>query len=323
MLPGIVAIDVPPETPVEWVEAATEACSSALGEGRCVRGSVALGVTWRAHVLLAAPTPPALRIELRDAVDDSIESTRVLEFRDIDPELERWASAGVVVAALVSAREAEGDVAPAEPEPTLEPKVEPIQPPQYTEELGDHPDPPPPPPPPVDPTPYPDAGRLWLDAALLAQSGAAGDRPALGGRFAGGVRPLDSPWLVAVRGSGAWVSKPFDGRWVSIGVGSGLRLATEPVWDVLLVFRGEQLRAGLTRTKEGAIERDQGERLRYGPGLESNLAGPLAGPLWAFVGAEAALYSKEIPVSSEGRLVGRAAAFSFGMDVGVRWILWH
>jgi hypothetical protein len=73
MLPGVVAIDFPERTPHSWVDAATSACEAALGDRRCV---------------------------------DAPESARQLRFQDIDPDRQRWASAGVVIAAMVSASEA-------------------------------------------------------------------------------------------------------------------------------------------------------------------------------------------------------------------------
>src|SRR6187549_568303 len=127
-MPFAVVVDVPP------VEAAASArtlatCNAALGPGQCALTSASSDEAsrWYAVVRYGADGQARLTIELREGHrDGSRVASSELEFKERDSPEERWASVGVVVAALVLAQPAiqnraeqnpaSAPVAPAQPE---------------------------------------------------------------------------------------------------------------------------------------------------------------------------------------------------------------
>jgi hypothetical protein len=297
MLLGAVAIDAPQETPIEWVEAATQACSAALGEGRCVRGADTVDAAWRARVSNAAEVPTTLRVDLFDA-ERALEATRVLEFREVDLERQRWASAGVVVAALVSASEAQTS------EPPTPPAVVPDRRPS-PEGL------------PREPPRRPEVDWLWFDGKFEGAVLVASAEPAAGAGLGVGLRPA-GPWVVQLNLHGAWATDPFNARWFSAEFGSGARLWDAPAWDVLAVARAEYAAVWEYRSLP-PYERDEWGGARFGAGVQTQLAFPLGSSL-AWVVAVAAGASQEMIVISEREQLGRMPVLSYGLGTGLRWV---
>src|SRR6187431_2721758 len=104
-----VAIDVPP------VEAAAAArtlatCNAALGPEQCMLSGSSAGpdaARWYAVVRYGSSGQARLTIELFEGRRDGNRvASSELEFKERDSQEERWASAGVVVAALVLAQPA-------------------------------------------------------------------------------------------------------------------------------------------------------------------------------------------------------------------------
>jgi|GEM_PF-4789234 len=113
-MPALVAFDVPPATPPDLVAAVTASCSAALGEGSCVADRTQ-ATRYVAVVRWSGAAGADLRVELCQG--EVTLDTRVILFAPADRLRQRWASAGLVVAALVVQREA-GE--PPSPPPRVE-----------------------------------------------------------------------------------------------------------------------------------------------------------------------------------------------------------
>ena len=106
----IVVVEMPAEIAPELATTVLRACNLALGTGRCAIAEVPASTTgnaWVASVRLDPEEPNRLRIDLRDATPQSTRTsfTRDLTFEGPEPLNHRWATAGVVVAALVVSAE--------------------------------------------------------------------------------------------------------------------------------------------------------------------------------------------------------------------------
>lgn len=302
MLPGVVFIDLPEQTPRVWVEALTSACQAALGPGRCVEGPEARASYWRATVIAGDDASgPVLRVELYDGDAGRLESARRLRFQEIDPERQRWASAGVVIAAMVSAGEAGRTLAP-----------EPI-------DVAPLDAPPPAPERPLSEPARPK--RLWVDAAALVERGFASRPPGLGARIDVGSRPTSWPLLLGAGISASWTRSPLDSFRVTAGAGPGWRLLDGAVaWDVSAQARVQRYAVFASRTQEGVEHTDSGSEWRSGAALNTRVAFRVLDSLGLFLDADGGWYLPEIPVTSENRPVGRVAPFNFGIAAGLRWI---
>src|SRR4051794_14414507 len=102
-----VAVDVPP-VEVAVAERTLASCNAVLGAEKCVLSGADGASRWYAVVRYGLEGRTRLTIELyeRDRGGSRVASSE-LEFKESDPKEERWASAGVVVAALVLAQPAE------------------------------------------------------------------------------------------------------------------------------------------------------------------------------------------------------------------------
>src|ERR1700761_7519346 len=125
-----VAVDVPVQTAA--AERALATCSAALGKEQCALATEGVNARWYAVVRFDPERQAVLLIQLYDGNAGPRVASSQLEFKDRDTELERWASAGVVVAALVAAQ-TEAKTAPdpdPQPVPVPAPPVPPRAPPK-------------------------------------------------------------------------------------------------------------------------------------------------------------------------------------------------
>lgn len=314
MLPGVVAIDVPPDTPVAWVEAAADACEAALGAGRCMPAPVegtAEGTgertTWRAVIVgptLQAPT--TLNIELYSEGEGILQATRNLRFDEVDPERQRWASAGVVVAAMVSASEADRPQSQPEPEAaaTPSPPRAPIDtiPPESSQRRG---------------------AQVWLDGTFAVSSGLEGGDPALGGQLGIGACPIELPVVVVARFTVASKQVPFEARWLTGALGAGIRAldGSKLTVDIVPELQLQHFRAQVSNA-DSALEpaTDAGAEVRVGGGLEMAVGWRLAEPVGIVLGGNASFFSPIINIKQEDESVGRVSDFGWGGWAGLRWI---
>lgn len=309
MFTGAVLIDVPAETPVEWVEAATQACQAALGVGRCVNERQASEVLWRAVISKAADGKTTLlTIELYDEKQQALESSRMLEFSNLDPIRQRWASAGVVVAAMVTAGEAGREA------------EEPIEiiPPEHVEPpLQEVPD---------DSLPVAVSAkidRLWLDAGFELGPGLTASA-SLGGALRVTGRPLDGPLLVSLAGSATWSEGSASSRWLTFAAGGGARIvdATTVHWDVIAEILAQHYRVHSERgTAEAATETDFGARWRGGVAFGTILDWSFFSGARGFVLIDGRWLTPAVSVSSADEPIGQVSRLGWRALLGLRFPL--
>jgi hypothetical protein len=205
-IPPAVAVDVPAELSPELSGSALRSCNLALGAGRCVPRDQTItedpDVAWIA--VLRHPNEPeaSVRIELRAARSpESVVAVRQLDFQVTDAPSQRWATAGVVVAALVVGAES-AEISEAEERPPAKPTPPEPRPAPMVE-----------PPARVVAPKKSASAELRLDLAALAGPGLA-----------------QGPWRIGgqVRSSLGWAAFPLFG-WVSI-TGSERGGAVSAVW---------------------------------------------------------------------------------------------
>lgn len=291
-----VVVDVPP---IEASAAASvlSTCNAALGAQHCAIAGPDVSGQWYAVVRFAPEQSTVFRIELHDGTPSGTQvAASQLEFKDRDSERERWASAGVVVAALVAAQSA------GESEPP--PKTEPAKPaPLVTRPPLN----PPPRPRPVEPPYWP---RVDIGATLGSENQSRALRVGPLGRI--GVAFAELPVFAlasaayTVRGSGS-----PDSTWFTGSLGFGVRvgfmqqrgaveLRTEGVLETVRISASDDARSAHAR------------RTRFGPRLGLDLSGYLMKNLALVAGAEAAALHPAVQITVAGQNADRLPPFAWG-----------
>ena len=274
-----VVVDVP------TVEAAAAArtiatCNAALGPGQCVlasTGSSAGAAPWYAVVRYGRDGQARLTIELYEGnPDGSRVASSELEFKERDALEERWASVGVVVAALVLAQPVER---PPEKKPEPLPRAQPK----------------PAPPIPVAPAPKP---KTWLrlDLGLTAGSEMRGAPLRFGPLARIGLPFSGAPVFAFV--SGAYTvqnSGSLDLSWLSGALGAGVDVGFAHERGVLSV-RGEVVIETLGMVATDGERSENARRTRAGPRLGLDLSGYFAKNWALVVGAEAGVLGPRIVI---------------------------
>lgn len=312
-MPALVAFDVPPATAPDLVAAVTASCSAALGDGACVVADGGVQTRYVAVVRWSGAGGVDLRVELCEGGDEGATlDTRVILFAAADRLRQRWASAGLVVAALVVQREA-GE--PSSPPPRVEAPGE-ETPPEPVGLLIDEPVE-------VAPAPAPPPTR-WISIDL---AGAIG--PALGdGTVRGGpvlrVTWAPSPLPLAPHVGLRTVSHPgLPGvTWVAGDLGATVRFGA---WDAPV---SAELRASGSAERVFLIGRDSVSGVRdlvavwrLGGRLGGEGAWVVQGPLGVLVGAEVALLRPELRIEVAGKSAGTDPPVGMSAWVGLRLLL--
>jgi hypothetical protein len=298
-----VVMDVPP-VEAEAAARALATCNSALGADKCALANEGTTARWYAVVRFDPERGAVLTIQLFDGSSEGIRvASSELAFKDRDTELERWASAGVVVAALVAAQTS------APPEPKQAPLPTPV------------------------PTPIAKPARLparatlvgvrprWLRMDLGATGGAAIDGGALRfgalGRF--GLAFSEVPVFTfasaayTVRGSGT-----PDLTWLTGSLGFGVHVGfAHNVGAVDLRTEGV-LESVTIHATEGS-RTESGRRTRLGPRFGVDLSGYFAKNLALVLGGEAAVLRPGVIISIGGHDANRLPAFNWGFISAVRY----
>src|SRR5450631_4031389 len=143
-MPGAVVVMAVPPNQADAATRALSTCNSALGEGKCAFAAADIEARWYAQMRFDPERNELISIDLFDRTPEGERvASSQLEFKERDAVPERWASVGVVVAALVAAQNAN-------------------PPPPSAAAM------PPPPTPILVPAPPPPAHRFWLRADLAA-----------------------------------------------------------------------------------------------------------------------------------------------------------
>jgi hypothetical protein len=325
-MPLLVAIDVPPDTLPEYATAVAGSCNAALGEGTCSAGAPdgdgdgdgdgdepgsqvpppSSAPTWVAVVRWDDVGYRTLRIELRPGADHPPVETRVVAFTPADPPRQRWASAGLVVAALVSRRETVPRPPPTDLLPTPQPPVEPpaAQPPA--------PAPVPAPPPPRHP---------WarIDLGGVAGPGLDAGPARLGGLLRVSVVPAALPLALQVGTRFTARGEQPTVRWLDGSMGITVRLGD---WNSTLGGElhcdGVMERMWLTADDPARGVSEVARRWRFGGRLGGEAIWGFAPPAAVFVGAEASLLRPEVIVSIGGDDVGTEPPVRWASSTGLR-----
>lgn len=206
-LAALVSISVAPDdVPPELSALAVRSCDTALGEGKCELDAPT-SAEWHATVTASDPNLTSVRIELRKESSNSAPEVRDLTFSPEDGARERWASVGVVIAALVVARSRETEAvstpAPAAPLPPPPAKARPTQ----------------------RPAPPPRSRMLRLDLRVLGARRTNEGLPEVGLELGASMLPPAGSLFAGVAIAGAHrLGADVDVSWFSGALGGGLRL---------------------------------------------------------------------------------------------------
>jgi hypothetical protein len=292
-----VAIHVQPGVSPQLTAAAVRSCEAALGEGQC-RLDVAAPSDFHATVVANDERLDAARVEIRKEEGASSPlAARDITFATEDSPRERWASAGVLIAALV--------VAEARAEP-----------------------PPPPPPPPAKPPrrapapPPPESSRgasVRVDLRALAARRLTRGLPELGAELGASLLFGDGPWLTGIALAGAHrPSEEPSVTWFSVAAGPGLRAGGRDA-SLAAEFRAGALLEYWRLTASGSGRSESAGELR---------AGAYAGvdALWAVhrrwilsLGVEGRFVAPRLRVDISGNEVETVLGFGALVCAGVRF----
>jgi hypothetical protein len=293
-MPGVV-VQIQPEPPAALAEAAIDGCQGALGAGRCRLATDRPGVLdFHAIVRFENEALEVVRVELRRrSPDGALLEARELYFAEPDTPLQRSASVGVVIAALVVAHQRH-----ATPER----------------------------PPPVAPRPKPKPAERVHGERLRLDLGATATRaleesstPALGAAARGSLI-FGPTFVMASVGYERGLETLPDVSWLIGGLGIGVRLgaSTAPL--------AAELHTELVATRvEVAAERtdpprqESDSRLRFGPRLGLDGVFGFAPELALVAGAQGSVLRPAVAIDIEGRRAERAPAFSWGGFLSLRW----
>jgi hypothetical protein len=298
-------MDVPP-VEAEAAARALTTCNAALGAGKCALASEGSSAHWYAVVRFDPERREVLTIQLYDGSLDGLRvASSQLEFEDRDTELERWGSAGVVVAALVAAQNA----APLEPQLKPEPPPPPVVEARRAQ-------------PTVQPRPRLIPVRpVWLRMDLGATGGSEIENGAL--RF-GPLARLGlgfSELPVFVFGSGAYTirgSGAPDMTWATASLGFGAHVGFAHA-ALALDVRAEGVLESVTIHATSGARADSAERTRWGPRFGLDLSGYFAKNLALVGGVEAAVLRPGVDIQVADQVVSRLPPFSWGFISAVRY----
>ena len=297
-----VVVDVPP-APAAARTLTT--CNAALGAGQCAAVEQGPGPggppRWYAVVRYDAEGSARLTIELYEGNRDGPRvASSELEFKERDSAEERWASAGVVVAALVAAQTA----SPSSTEP--KPAPAPVLVPAAAQVSR----------PPVRDAPSPWL-RLDLGATLGSESRAGPLRVGPLGRLGIAFRSLPlfafASGAYTVRGSGR-----TDLSWLtgSLGVGARVGFAQQ---RAALEVRTEAVLETVGIEASDGDRSEQARRTRFGSRFGLDLSGYWAKNWAVLLGAEAGALGPRVTIDVLGQQVEQLPPFFWGFVSALRY----
>ena len=287
-----VVIEVPVEAAPAAASVAVGRCAQALGAGRCLLA----GASGRAsyHAQIASDRDGArLTIEFRrDSPSGPILAERALIFAVTDAPESRWASAGLVVAGLVAAFDANAET-------TLG------LPPRRRRTPA---------------SPPPTHALLGVDVAVLGGPGLAEGPARLGGfgRFWYGWSSYPRVLGLASVRYAARASEPRV-SWTSLGLGLETRVGS-PDSLLNLELTGEVVaeRFAVSATQAATGQTASAHQNRVGGRLGLSVPVRLSHRLRLLIGGDAAAITPPVKVEIESRVVGREPAARFSAFLGFR-----
>jgi hypothetical protein len=313
---SIVIVDVPDDLSPSLVEATLRSCNLALGPGRCRTGAGPDGELEHSYIAeLRAPADAEnlVTIELKEGSEPfALVATRSLSFHDSDMPDHRWATAGVVIAALVVS---------AETASTLQRENEPVEasPPEPPSE-------PPPTPPRRAPAPtrppvpeLPPAGLAFrLDLAGLAGPGFDTGPWRIGGQLRSSLAGSQLPALAWVSVGAARSEGTFAVNWYSGHAGLGLHFPTGlPLVDIEGRLGGSASFVQAT-AREGSEQQTE-SAWRWGAVGALDIVVLASEHLHTVVSCQATATWPVLDVELRNELVGREPAARWAALVGLRW----
>jgi len=296
-MPGAVVVLAVPPNQADAATSALNTCNSALGEGNCAFVAANIEARWYAQMRFDPERKELISIVLFDRTPDGERvASSQLEFKERDAERERWASVGVVVAALVAAQNAAN-----------------LPPPSAAAM-------PPPTPLPV-PVPPPEPHRLWLRADLGATGGSELEGGAL--RFGGlarvglAVSALPAFALASVAHTVRGRGSP-ELSWTTGSLGFGARVGLVHDWAALEV-RTEAVVEQLSISASAAGRSESAQRTRFGPRFGLDFSGYLARQWALFGGVEVAALRPAVVIGVGGRTEDHLPLFGWGLLSGLRY----
>jgi hypothetical protein len=298
-----VVVDAAP-VEVDTAQRALANCNAALGPEKCVLASDGVSAHWYAVVRFDPERKAVLTIQLYDGGTQGIRvASSELEFKDRDTELERWASAGVVVAALVAAQSS----APQESEP----KPVPVALPAPVRVA-------PPPAPRVRLVPV---QPVWVRMDLGATGGSEIEHGALRFGAIGRVGLAFREVPVFAFGSAAYTVRGAgtpDLTWLTTSLGFGVHVGFAGERGALDV-RTEGVFESVTIHASNSSGSASAQRTRLGPRFGLDLSGYFAKNLALVAGVEAAALLPRVEIFVGGTEVNQLPPFNWGFISAVRY----
>ena len=298
-----VVIDVVPDPAEPLAGAVVESCALALGAGRCRLAEQATGsARWHAIVRWKGEMLEVARVELRlDASDGAVVQSRELVLSGDDEPKDRWASVGVLIAALVASQQR----TVASPEAVVE--SPPLERPDRAQER-------------------PQSSRVqpveWrLDVGALAARSLDRGTPQVGGSARASVELGRLPLFFMA--SAAYSARPSmepQVSWFSGALGFGVRLGPRTArWTAELRTDAVLEEWTIAAADSGDTERDR--VTRFGPRIGLDLVYALEPHFRLLLGAQAGLLRPEVTVEVDGETVDQVHPFSGALFAGVRFTL--
>ncbi len=293
-----VVIDVPPDLAPAVAQIVVNRCEGAIGDGRCpLAADVGESVVIRWHAVVRAEegVPTRLQIEFRGPSSSGpLLAQRMLFFSERDALESRWASAALVIAALVTEAEA------VEAVPVLSPpKIAAEQP-----VSSPHPS-----------MPY------GFDVGFVTGPGLQHGGYRFGAFARGWIGVSAAPGIVAVLGV-RYAEKSGEGSftWFTSSLGAGIRVGRRGAAVNGEIIGSLMVERMLVTTFDPSTGKsDSGGATRFGGSIGVDLATILWKELRVVVGGEASALTPPVNIEVMGASVGREPGLRFVLTAGLRF----
>jgi hypothetical protein len=291
-----VAIDVPPNLASAVAQVVVNRCESAIGNGRCPLAAnthESVAIHWYAVVRAEEGDPPRLEIDFRSrSASGPLLAQRALFFSDRDALDSRWASAGLVIAALVLEAEALATV-PLPPSPTVGAERPPLPPPSTA---------------------------FGFDIGFLTGPGLQQGGYRVGGFGRGWIGISAAPEMHAVAGFRyAHASADASLTWLTFSLGAAIRLGKRgaPI-NVEMIGAPLLERMLITAFDPSSGRSDSGGTTRFGGSLGVDVAATLWRDLRLLIGGDVSALTPPVTIEVKGTRVGREQGIRFALTGGLR-----